>query len=111
MELIEELRALAENEESMFRAQLHREDIARLEKLTQLAGTSESLEDFKKAGTYIGWSQNDMMTHRIAGSLSELLDAIYQQHHSERSSKNTSAVKEAWIRLCQERNEKLIKCL
>lgn len=108
MQICDELQSRLQREESMFRAQLMREDISRLEKLVALADSSEDLAAFKKAGTYIGWTQNDMMTHLLAGSLDGLLDAIYAWR---KTAGDEAAINTAWMAFCTERNEKLIKCL
>ena len=62
----------------MFRAQLMRVDIARLEKLVALAGECGDLAEFKQRGFIIGWTQNDMMTQLIAEPLGELLEAVFK---------------------------------
>lgn len=108
MQICEELQSRLQSEESMFRAQLMREDIARLDKLVALADDSQDLAAFKKAGTYIGWTQNDMMTHILSESLGGLLDAIYAWRKNDGDE---AAINAAWIGFCAERNEKLIKCL
>ena len=108
MKLLDELQARVQREDSMFRAQLMREDIARLDKLITLADDSEDLAAFKKAGTYIGWTQNDMMTHLMAEPLSGLLEAIYAWR---KGAGDEAEINTAWMAFCAERNEKLIKCL
>ena len=50
MQIRNELQAQLEHEDSMFRAQLMREDVARLDKLLALADDSQDLAAFKKAG-------------------------------------------------------------
>ena len=108
MQICDELQSRLQREESMFRAQLMREDIVRLERLVALADSSEDLAAFKKAGTYISWTQNDMMTHLLASSLDGLLDAIYAWR---KTAGDEAAINTAWLAFCAERNEKLIKCL
>ncbi|NNE24560.1 MAG: hypothetical protein HKN11_18320 [Rhizobiales bacterium] len=108
MQIRDELQSQLQCQESMFRAQLMREDIARLDKLVTLADDSQDLAAFKKAGTYIGWTQNDMMTHLLASSLDSLLDAIYAWRAG---TGDEAAINTAWTDFCTERNEKLIKCL
>ena len=108
MQLRDELQARLEREDSMFRAQLLREDIARLDKLVALASDSEDLAAFKKAGTYIGWTQNDMMTHVLKEPLGDLMEAIYAWRWSEGDE---AAIRDGWLAFCAARNEKLIKCL
>lgn len=111
MQLLGELKDLMEREESPFRLQLLKEDIARLEKLQSLSKEARDLTEFHAAGASIGWTQNDMMTHRIAASLKALLDAIYAYHQGAKSAEHERCIRDAWIHLCDERNKKLVKCL
>ena len=104
MQLITDLEAMLAAEESVFRSQLLREDIARLRKLQDLAAECQDVEAFTAAGSRIGWTQRDMMTHLVSEALAAFLGAVYD--------KQTDAeIEIAWRHLCQERNEKLIKCL
>lgn len=111
MQLLQALKTQVEREESPFRIQLLKEDIQRLEKLLELAQTANDLAGFQKAGSRIGWTQNDMMTHRVAEPLNAVLEAIYHYHHGEKTADDEKLVHDAWLELCVERNEKLIKCL
>ena len=111
MQLVNELNEMLEREESPFRAQLLREDIARLEKLSAQAQQCPDLAEFQKSGTYIGWTQNDMMTHLVAEPLKGLLQTIHQHHHAGPSTESETRIRQAWIQFCKERNEKLVKCL
>ena len=104
MQLITDLEAMLAAEESVFRSQLLREDIARLRKLQDLAAECEDVAAFKKAGSRIGWTQRDMMTHLISDSLGAFLEALYERQ-------TDADIESAWRNLCRERNEKLIKCL
>jgi hypothetical protein len=111
LHILDELRSRLEHEQSIFRAQLMREDIARLEKLAPLAGQSEDIAAFRKSGTYIGWTQNDMMTHHVAEPLGDLLDAIFAYYTEGVGEGLDQSVSAAWFDFCKMRNEKLIKCL
>ena len=95
----------------MFRAQLMREDIARLEKLQSLAKGSSDIAEFRKNGTYIGWTQNDMMTHQLSEPLAKLLDSVYEFQTYGPDTQRDKAVRDAWIELCVVRNKVLFKCL
>ena len=77
MKLIADLEALIEKEQSLFRAQLLREDVARLRKLQELARTAKDREAFKKSGIRIGWTQGDARTHELREPLERLLAALY----------------------------------
>ena len=103
MQLIARLEALVGKEESLFRAQLLREDIARLRKLQELAKSAPDAEAFKKAGMRIGWTQGDARTHEIREPLIRLLDAVYASREEE--------IVLAWEALHRARMEKLVGCL
>ena len=111
MQILDELRAGLEREQSLFQAQLMREDIARLEKLVTLAGQSEDVATFKQSGTHIGWTQNDLMTHMIAEPLGDLLDGVFAYCTEGAREAHDRSVRAAWLDFCKVRNEKLIKCL
>jgi len=88
-----------------------REDIARLEKLVALAAQSEDAAALRASGIYIGWTQNDMMTHLVAEPLGELADAIFAYCTQGASEELDRSVCAAWLEFCKARNDKLIKCL
>lgn len=73
MTFIDELESRLAGEESMFRAQLLREDVARLRRLMELADEYEDRDGFRKAGAYIGRTNGDMRTHELIDQLTPLL--------------------------------------
>ena len=103
MQLVDKLSALLSEETSMFRAQLLREDIARLKKLEALAQSAPDAEAFRKAGLRIGWTQGDARTHELREPLVRLLDAVYASREDE--------IAAAWEALHRARMEKLVGCL
>jgi hypothetical protein len=103
MELIARLESLLAKEDSLFRAQLLREDVARLRKLEQLASTAQDADAFRKAGMRIGWTQGDARTHELAEPLARLLDAVYASQEEE--------IFRAWEALHRARMERLVGCL
>jgi hypothetical protein len=103
MQLIARLEALVGKEQSVFRAQLLREDIARLRKLEELARSAQDIEAFRKAGMRIGWTQGDARTHEIREPLLRLLDAVHASREEE--------ILLAWEALHRARLEKLVGCL
>ena len=103
MQLLEKLSLLLSEEENLFRAQLLREDIARLKKLEALAKSAADAEAFRKAGMRIGWTQGDARTHELREPLIRLLDAVYASRDEEISL--------AWEALHRARMEKLVGCL
>jgi hypothetical protein len=108
MQLIAHLELLVGNEESLFRAQLLREDIARLRKLQELAKSAKDAEAFRKSGMRIGWTQGDARTHELGEPLERLLAAVYA---FEKDSAPEAPIIEAWEALHRARMEKLVGCL
>lgn len=103
MRLITQLESLAAEEKSLFRAQLLREDVARLRKLQALAESAPDLEAFKRAGMRIGWTQGDARTHELAEPLARLLEAVYASREEQ--------LLPAWEALHRARMERLVGCL
>ena len=108
MKLIEDLESLIAKEPSMFRAQLLREDVARLRKLQALATAAPDATAFRKAGARIGWTQGDARTHELGEPLERLLAAVYA---FERDSAPEAPITEAWEALHRARMERLVGCL
>lgn len=103
MQIIESLERALAGEESPFRAQLLREDIARLRRLAELARQSGDAESFRKAGMRIGWTPGDARTAELAEPLGLLLDAVYE--------KQDARIVDAWNSLHRLRMERLLGCL
>jgi len=108
MQLIGRLELLVGKEESPFRAQLLREDLARLRKLQELARTAPDEPAFKKSGMRIGWTQGDARTHELAEPLGRLLAAVYR---FVREGAPEAPIAEAWEAVHRARMEKLVGCL
>lgn len=96
-------------EASMFRAQLLREDIARLRRLQELASGAASVEDFRKAGMRVGWTQGDARTAELRQPLEALLDAVYAFEKGDREQE--ARIEECWHSLHRLRMERLLGCL
>ena len=111
MQLIESLRRRAAAEDSLFRAQLLREDVARLEKLRQLARDSSDLSAFKTAGLRVGWTQGDARTHELHPVLERLLELIHQHETTSCGADLEAAIEQAWLELHRTRMERLLGCL
>ena len=111
MHLVEEMARRLEAEESPFRAQLLREDIARLGTLASLAREHETFETFAKAGLYIGWTQGDFRTHELKAPIEALLAAFYAYETGGRGEAQDRSLRTAWQAFDRERMEKLLGCL
>jgi hypothetical protein len=111
MHLIEDLEARAGTEQSMFRAQLLREDLDRLRRLTALADQCADLADFLKQGLYAGWTQGDFRTHELKTPIEAVLTAFYDYRTGGRTDAQDRALRAAWNAFDRERIEKLVGCL
>ena len=111
MRLIEELKERLAVEQSLFRAQLLREDVARLRRLQDLAHAAADPETFAAAARRIGWTQGDERTHELKPTLDALLDAVYEQEKGATGEEGEARVRRAWTALTQARLEKLVGCL
>ena len=109
--LIERLRELAARESSLFRAQLLREDVARLERLAELARLAEDIETFKRGGRRLGWTQGDLRTAELGASLDALLEAAFDDVRGAADRTQDSRVEAAWRELYRVRMERLVGCL
>lgn len=111
MNLVEKLERLAAKEESLFRTQLLREDIARLKRLQTLAGECSDFAAFTKAGMRIGWTQGDARTQELAAPLEQLLGLVYQREMGFSEVDLDSDIESAWEALHRMRMERLVGCL
>jgi hypothetical protein len=103
MKLIADLEALTASEESPFRAQLLREEVARLRKLEALKASCADLASFVAAGSRIGWTPGDARTHELVDALMPFLQAVHES--------DEAATVERWNALYRLRMERLLGCL
>jgi hypothetical protein len=111
MRLIEELERGLGEEQGLFRAQLLREDIARLNKLRELVQTGADLPTCKQASLRLGWTQGDARTHELRAPLEALTQAVYAYETESADSQRETRVIEAWTDLHRVRMERLVGCL
>ena len=111
MRVIVALQALLAKEESLFRAQLLREDIARLTRLQALAREASDLPGFKKAGKRIGWTQADARTQELSQPLDRLLELVYRSETGPADEALEADIETAWAALHRLRMERLVGCL
>jgi hypothetical protein len=109
--LIEELERRVAREESLFRAQLLREDIARLRKVQELARDAADAAAYRKASMRIGWTAGDLRTHELRAPLEALLEAVYAGEIGPRDAATDARIVTAWLELDRARMERLVGCL
>ena len=111
MRLLETLQRLSAEEQSPFRAQLLREDIARLKQLQELAHSAPDVALFKQRGMRIGWTQGDLRTHELRAPLDLLLEGVYAYERGARDAEQEARIDAAWRDLHRTRMERLVGCL
>ena len=111
MHLIDELEQRAAVEPSLFRAQLLREDVARLRKLAELARSMPDVDTYQRAARRLGWTAQDARTNEISEPLDKLLDAMRDAQGDAADSAAEQRVRAAWTELTRARMERLIGCL
>ena len=111
MRILQDLERLLADEESYFRAQLLREDIARLRRLRELAQSAADAAAFRQAGARIGWTQGDARTAELRAPLERLLDLVYESERGGSPAELDAPIAEAWNALHALRMERLLGCL
>src|SRR5512135_2169090 len=122
MQLIDELQQRLEGEPSLFRAQLLREDIARLTRLCELARSAGEFDAFRKVAMRIGWTQGDSRTQELAEPLGAFLETVYAYWReggataegdggATRDPAQEARIVAAWNELHRVRMERLVGCL
>ena len=111
MRLADELEHLAATEPSPFRAQLLREDVARLRKLAELARTSPDADTYRRAAWRLGWTAQDARTGELREPLEALLAAVLDAQDGASHDAGEARVRAAWLELTRIRMERLTGCL
>jgi hypothetical protein len=95
----------------MFRAQLLREDLARLRRLCELAAAASDRAAFAAAARRLGWTQADTRTGELAHVLAPLFESVYAYEHGESGEAIERRILDSWEALTRERLERLVGCL
>jgi hypothetical protein len=111
MQLIEELERRLSGEESLFRAQLLREDIGRLGRLRELARGAPDTAAYRNAALRLGWTQGDTRTKELGAPLDALIEAVREYETGGGGGGVEARIVEAWIELHRVRMERLVGCL
>lgn len=113
--LIEELKRQEAQETSYFRQHLLKEDVARLERLENMAATCTDVAAFISAGKEVGWTAEAHRTHELSGTLEPLLAAVFTKFQTASSSPGDTVRDEEILALWQafetDRMERLVGCL
>lgn len=113
MQLIETLKLEMASQESMFRAQLIKEDISRLESLVALANRIADPEAYMKEAVLLGWTPGDLRTRELLDTLQPFLMAVHDRRNgaSGEDLATDAQVDEAWRAFDAHRIERLVGCL
>ncbi len=111
MQLIAELERRFAAEPSLLRAQLLREDIARLHKLDELARSSLETEAYRKAAYRLGWTAQDARTSELREALDLLLDSWRRALSADRAENLDTLMLQAWQEMTRLRLENMVGCL
>jgi hypothetical protein len=109
--LAQELKGRLASEPSLFRAQLLREDLARLTRLAELAAAAGGRAEYDAAARRLGWTQGDARTAELEPVLGPLVDAVYDYQRGAAGEAIEARIREAWVALTRERLERLVGCL
>ena len=111
MRLIDELGRRLAAEPSPLRAQLLREDIARLHNLDELARSSLDAEAYRKAAYRLGWTAQDARTSELREALDLLLDSWRRALSADRAADLDTLMLQAWQEMTRLRLENMVGCL
>jgi hypothetical protein len=111
MRLIQMLEHGVGAEQSPFRAQLLREDLARLGRLRELARADPDPAAVRRAAMRLGWTQGDARTQELRIPLDALVDAVHAYEHGAADEAQEARIVEAWAALHRLRLERLVGCL
>lgn len=111
MLLVAKLQRLIAQEPSLFRAQLLREDVARLSRLADLARAADDVEAFKRAGRRLGWTQGDARTGELGAPLDAMLEAVFAYVRGRADPEAEARIEAVWRELHRVRMERLVGCL
>ncbi len=111
MKLIDDMRAAAARETSMFAAQLLKEDIRRLEQVDQLAKSSSDFAIFRKQAMALGWTSGDLRTFELNPELGAFLEIVFEIAIRPGGDEPNPDLNAAWDALHKRRMDVLVGCL
>lgn len=111
MKLLDQLERALSAEESYFRAQLLREDVARLKALRELASKAISPESFLEDGLGLEWTPGGLRNQQLKGALEPLLEAFCFADKSGPGADTDAHLLRAWYAFDAQRMDVLLGCL
>ncbi|MCF6220875.1 MAG: hypothetical protein L3J65_07160 [Robiginitomaculum sp.] len=111
MKLITYLESVISRNEGIVQTQLAREDLARVEKLRELAKTHDTYAALEKDGLYIGWTKGDFRTHELSDPIKALMRAVYNLEKTGDVAKYNDRIMDIWAAFHTLRLKTLVHCL
>lgn len=111
MSLLDQLERALGIEESYFRAQLLREDVARLKKLRELASAAATEEQFLRDGLYLDWTPSGLRNADLKATLEPLLRAVFAAEKTPGEPDSDTRLLQTWRAFDQQRIDLLVGCL
>ena len=111
MDILDRLERALSVEESYFRAQLLREDVARLERLRELAGKATTEETFLRDGLLVDWTPAGLRNGELKATLEPLLRAFFAAARGEPGLDADARLLPAWYAFDAQRMDLLVGCL
>ncbi len=108
MTLDDHLSAEVGQSESLFRAAMAREDVARVSKLRQLATQADDFDAFAKQALFVGWTAGDLRSRDLEPAVRDLAAAVWAETTGRIEPADLLA---AWHAFNAERMRILIHCL
>ncbi len=111
MNLLQRLERALGVEESYFRAQLLREDVARLERLRELAGKAATEEMFLRDGLLMDWTPAGLRNGELKATLEPVLRAFFAAENGAPGAEADADLLQAWHAFDAQRMDLLVGCL
>jgi len=111
MKLITYLNDVISRNAGIVQTQLAREDLARVEKLCELAKNHDNYAAMEKDGLYIGWSKGDFRTHEMSDPIKALMHAIFDLTKTGDTAKYDDRIMDIWAAFHTLRLKVLVHCL
>ena len=111
MDIFDRLGRALSVEESYFRTQLLREDVARLERLRELAGKAAGENAFLRDGLFIDWTPAGLRNGELQATLEPLLGAFFAAARGAPGAEADANLLRAWHAFDAQRMDLLVGCL
>jgi hypothetical protein len=111
MDILDRLERALSVEESYFRAQLLREDLARLAKLRVLVGKAASEDAFLRDGLFIDWTPAGLRNEELKTTLEPLFQAFFAAAKGAPELDADARLLRAWYAFAAQRMDLLVGCL